>query len=165
MMKTEPVPTTMSVSDKIATYYVVPVIPNDGSTENVMYYEEVSETEKWKKVSSKDLNARGQHRNAGKIKLLQPTTDTIITRTDLPFDMLDQTAHLYAGVARTLVVSDDLESVYPLGHDQSLTIPVTADTARGLILVFTKAPAVGMPPYPITQLIASTDPEIKNSTG
>jgi len=166
MTKTEQVPTTMSVSDKIATYFVVPIVPETGTSENVWYYEEVSETEKWKKVSSKNLNARGQNRDAGKIMLLQPSTDTIRERTGLPLDKLDQTVALYAGVARTLTVSQDpLESVYPLAADGTLTIPVIAHTVRGLILVFSKWAGPGMPPYPITQLIASTDPEIKNTTG
>lgn len=165
MMKTEPVPATESASDKIATYYVIPVVPGEGSTENVLYYEELSKADKWKDVSPKNLNAKGQGHNADKIRLLQPTTATIIARTGLPVEILDQTANLYAGVARTLAVSEELPGVYPLGTDGALTIPVTVGTVRGLILVFTQAPASGVLPRPVTQLIASTDPEIKNSTG
>jgi hypothetical protein len=163
MTTTAPVPTTMSTSDKIATYFVVPVIPDDGSTESILYFEEVAGTEKWGRVSSKNLNARGQGRNAGKIVLLQPAPEIITGHTDLPTDKLDTTVTLYAGVAQTLIISDDLDSVYPLSPDGTLTIPVTAHTTRGLILVFSKASS--LPPYAIMQLIGSTDPEIKNSTG
>jgi len=166
MTKAESVPTSESVSDEIATYFVVPIIPFDNGTQNVLYYEPVSKVEKkWRKVSSKDLNARGQDRNANKILLLQPSVDMIVEHTDLGKDILDATVHLYAGVAKTFAVTDEFESVYPLSSDRTLIIPVAPETVRGLILVFTKASGTGKKPDAITQLIASPDPEIKNSTG
>jgi len=152
------------VSDKIATYYVVPVIPGESSTESVLYYEDSPSPEKWQPVAPDKLNARGQNRNAGMIKLLQPPTDTIIARTGLPSNVLDLTVRLYAGVARTLAVTDELGGAYGL-IDGSLIIPVLADTKRGLILVFTQTAGSGKLPTPVTRLIGSTDPEIKNSIG
>ena len=162
MMKAE---ATVSAQDKkIATYYVVPVIPGEGSTETVLYYEESPTSDNWRLVSPKDLNAKHQGGNENKIKLLQPTPERIEKFAGLPSGILDETARLYAGVARAFAMYDDQGSVYPL-CDGALTIPVTSNTVRGLILIFTKGPASGTSPYPVTQLIASTDPEIKNSTG
>jgi hypothetical protein len=167
MMKTEPVPATatatVSASDKkIASYYVIPVAPGEGSTQNLVYYEAFPGALKWNKVSSKKLNARGQGKNASMIKLAQATAEQIALCTDLPRDILDPTANLYAGVARTLEENDELPSVYSLTTDGYLIIPVLADTKRGLILLFTKSQGPGSA---ITGIIASTDPEIQNSVG
>jgi hypothetical protein len=162
MMKTEPVPATVSPQDKIATYYVIPVAPGEGSTQNLVYYEAVSGAPKWQKVSSKNLNAIGQGKSASMIRLVQATAKQISEYTDLPSDILDPTANLYAGVARTLAQTDGLQSVYSLNTDGALVIPVLADTTRGLILLFTKSLGPGTA---ITQLIPSTDPQIKNSAG
>lgn len=155
---------TELVSDKIATYYVIPVVPGESSTESILYYEESSKTEDWKPVDANKLNARGQNRNAGMIKLIQPPAATITARTKLPLNILDQTVTLYAAVARTLAVTDELGAAYSL-IDGALIIPVLAETKRGLILVFTQTAGSGKVPTPVTKLIGSTDPEIKNSIG
>lgn len=157
MMKTEAV--------QIATYFVVPIIPFGGSTQNVLYYEQLPNLPKWTRVDPKKLNARGQGCNANQILVYQPAIDTIIARTDLGSDVLDHSVNLYAGVAKTLGDSDSLPSMFPMGSDGTLVIPVTAETVRGLILVFTKTGAAAELGARITQLIASPDPEIKNSTG
>lgn len=166
MTTIESVTTTPPVIDEIATYFVVPIIPFDNGTENVLYYQPVPKDGKnWSRVLSKDLNARGQNRNANKILLFQPSVDEIKANTDIPADMLDNNVTLYAGVAKTFKVTDGFESVYPLRSDGTLIIPVTAHTVRGLILVFTKSSGTGKTPRAVTQLIASPDPEITNSTG
>jgi hypothetical protein len=163
MMNTEPA--AVSVSDKIATYFVVPVIPGEGSTESVLYYEEVSPEQLWQKVDANKLNARGQNRNAGMIKLTQPSPEIITKRSGLPAGILDTTVTLYAGVARTLGVGEELGGAYSVGAAGALIIPVLADTKRALILVFTQKAGTGKEPTAVTRLIGSTDPEIKNSVG
>lgn len=164
MTNTEAVAATELVSDKIATYYVVPVIPGESSTESVLYYEDSPSPEKWQPVAANKLNARGQNRNAGMIKLIQLPVSTIAARTGLPLNVIDQTVTLYAGVARTFAISDELGGAYSL-IDGALIIPVLADTKRGLILVFTQTTGSGKVPTPVIRLIGSTDPEIKNSVG
>lgn len=158
-------PATTPKTGKPATFYVVPVTP-DVSIENVLYYEGPLKSH-WTLVSSKDLNARKQDCNAGAIMLFQPTEDQILTSTSLKPTQLDPTVSLYAGVVKTLGMSDHLESYYALALDGTLTINVDANTTRGLILIFTQSePLSGATTrYPITKLIATTDPEIKNSIG
>jgi hypothetical protein len=96
------------------------------------------------------------------LTLNEPSFELVLAHTKLKKTELDLTVTLYAAVAKTLKESgnDDLGHSYSPDADGNMTIPVKADSVRGLILVFTKGPAESP-----TQLIASTDPEIKNSTG
>ncbi|MTV36308.1 hypothetical protein [Duganella radicis] len=153
----------MPETQKIATYYVVPVTPDIG-IESVLYYEGPLKS-KWKSVSKKDLNAHNQGCNAGLVKLIQPSEDQILASTDLSPAQLDRTASLYCGVAKTLGEPDQLKSYYAIDADGSLTINVSKDTTRGLILIFTQTDPLNgdSTRYPVRQLIATTDPEIKNS--
>ena len=154
---------------KIATFYVVPVVPDSIDTETVLYYQDGQHDEPlWVPANPKDLNARDQRCSANKVRLVQPSQPDTRRGTGLPLSKLDATVRLYAGVAKTLDAWDDLKSVYALETDGSLIIDVAADSTRGLILVFTQTQTAvigGTPPYPVARLIASTDPEIKNSTG
>jgi hypothetical protein len=116
-------------------------------------------------VDRKNLNARRQNCHADKVKLIQPSPEEILEHTTLPASKLDGATTMYAGVAKTLMEPDDsLESVYKLCSDGSLVIPVRKETVRGLILVFTQIRLTGSAESPTTGLIASTDPEIKNTT-
>lgn len=162
MMKTEAVPATVSVQGNNATYYVVPVLSTGSTTQNTCYFEPgSSKGDKWKKVSPQNLNSKAQGLDSGSVTLCQPAWEEIIAYAGLPSGQLDQTATLYAAVAKTLKVSDTLQSFFSPTIDGTMTIPVTAATARGVILVFSKTPPGG---GGVTQLIASTDPEIKNGT-
>ncbi|MEV4782031.1 hypothetical protein [Burkholderia sp. LMU1-1-1.1] len=154
---------------KIATFYVVPVVPNPTDTETVLYYQDGQHNEPlWVPANPKDLNARAQRCDANKVKLIQLSQQETRRGTGLPPAKLDATVRLYAGVAKTLDAWDELKSVYAAETDGSLIIDVAANSTRGLILVFTQTQTAvngGTPPYPVARLIASTDPEIKNSTG
>jgi hypothetical protein len=164
MSNTEPVATTESASDNPATYLVVPVIPQQTTSESVLYFHAVQGSNEWIPVSPKDLNAKVKNHNANKIRLKQPSDDEVKAHANLFPDYFDEAAQLYAGVAKTLGQDDGLKSMFTPGDDGVMTIPVNPGTTRGLILVFTKASDPDHPQL-VTQLIASTDPEIKNSTG
>lgn len=155
-----PVPAT----NKIATYFVVPVVPDEGGIEEVRYYAARPDAGKWKPISSRNLNARGQGCSADCIRLHQPSREQILQHTGLHPDKLDPCATLYAGVARTLATDVELlPGTYGL-EDGFMTIPVRPDSTRGLILVFSKT-VPGEFPHRVVKLIATTDPEIKNGVG
>jgi hypothetical protein len=144
---------------------VVPVLPHERDIEDVRYYAAAHGERKWKKMSSKDLDAKGQGCNANQIMLYQPGLEDILEHTDLSADMLDTSATLYAGVARTLSVgTDSLPSICSFDGNGFMTIPVKPGTTRGVILVFTKQKPGTFPPQIFT-LMATTDPEIKNGVG
>jgi hypothetical protein len=153
MSNTEAVATTESASDNPATYLVVPVIPQQTTSESVLYFHAVQGSNEWVPVSPKDLNAKVKNHNANKIRLKQPSDDEVKAHANLFPDYFDDAAQL-----------DGLKSMFTPGDDGVMTIPVNPGTTRGLILLFTKASDPDHPQL-VTQLIASTDPEIKNSTG
>jgi hypothetical protein len=142
---------------------VVPVKTGSDDVQSILYFENDPKSDQWAKVSSKNLNAKGKVH--GQIQLTQPDVKEIILHTDLSYDKLDESVKLFAAVAKTLMGDE-------AGHDnlfsmknKAMTIPVSKGTVRGLILVFTKVGLGGSLDGQIMQLIASPDPEIKNSTG
>lgn len=166
MMQTESESATGAVSGKTAVYYIVPIMPDTGSTESVLYG--YIDDKKWVTVPSNDLCSRRSGCTGNQVTLRQlvsmPGSD--ITGMEFNEDQIDDSVQLFAGVARTLrVESDPIPTTMYSANNGAITIPVEPGTTRGLILVFTKTPEPGMPPDRITQLIATTDPEIKGGVG
>jgi hypothetical protein len=166
MMQTESESATGAVSDRTAVYYVVPIMPDTGQTESVLYG--FIAAGKWIDVKPDDLCSRRAGCTANQVTLQQlsgmPGSD--ITGMNFHAGQIDGTVQLFAGIARTLGVDPDPVPTSRYGATGGmLTIPVEPLTTRGLILVFTKTPEPGMPPDKITQLIATTDPEIKGGVG
>ena len=156
---------TASVPGSAPVFFVVPVIPDDGSVENVFYYAQTVGEHYWEKMSAKDLDARHGGGDANGVMLFQPDIETILQHTHLTLDRLDRSVTLYAGVARTLSVSEDpLPSACQFDGNRFMLIPVAPHTTRGVILVFSKQ-STGKSPTPVFELIATTDPEIKNGVG
>jgi hypothetical protein len=146
----------MSAADthRMATYYVVPIVPGSGgTTENCFYYEKIATKDghEWVKVPAKELNSKNgrQDRSSDLVQEINPpgTYDPSVT--------------LFAGVAKTFDADRHLTNLFLAGVHQGrpiMVIPVADQTRRGVILVFAKESG-----NVITELIASTDPEIKNS--
>jgi len=156
---------TSAVPGSAPIFFVVPVIPDDGSVEYVWYYAEVDGEKAWEKISAKELNTKHGGSDADSVMLYQPDVETILQHTPLTVDRLDRSVTLYAGVARTLSVSDDrLPSACQFDGNRFMLVPVAPHTTRGVILVFSKH-AAGKSSAPVVELIATTDPEIKNGVG
>jgi hypothetical protein len=154
-----------SVPGSAPVFFVVPVIPDDGSVERVLYYAQADGAQEWEKISPKELNTKHGGSDADSVMLYQPDVDTILQHTHLTVDRLDRSVTLYAGVARTLSVSDDiLPSACQFDGNRFMLVPVAPHTTRGVILVFSKR-AAGKSSAPVVELIATTDPEIKNGVG
>jgi len=154
-----------SVPGSAPVFFVVPVIPDDGSVERVLYYAQADGAQEWEKISPKELNTKHGGSDADSVMLYQPDVDTILQHTRLTVDRLDRTVTLYAGVARTLSVSEDiLPSACQFDGNRFMLVPVAPHTTRGVILVFSKRDA-GKSSAPVVELIATTDPEIKNGVG
>ena len=165
MTTTTSAPSPASAHHRTATYFVVPVLPDTGKTENVRYYAADQGAKQWLAISPKDLDAKGQGCDANQIRLHQPSAESVLAHTDLTAGQLDGSATLYAGVARTLSTgTDPLPSGYTVDSDGYMTIQVAQLSTRGLILVFSRT-AGGDPSASVTDLIATTDPEIKNGVG
>jgi hypothetical protein len=165
MTTAAPVSIAASVPGSAPIFFVVPVIPDDGSVENVFYYAQAGSDEYWEKISPKDLDARRDGGDANGVMLFQPDIEAILQHTHLTGDRLDRSVTLYAGVARTLSVSTDpLPSACLFDANRFMVIPVVPHTTRGVILVFSKQ-STGKSPTPVFELIATTDPEIKNGVG
>ena len=154
------------MSGNTTIYYVVPVVPDEGSTESVYYYYKDSPVGEWIKVASSDLYSRRHGCTADQVTLQQLSPEMSHEHTGLPLARIDGSVQLYAGVARTLHTEvDPLPTGTYSAKEGVITIPVEQGTTRGVILVFSKTPERGMPPDQINQLIATTDPEIKGGVG
>ena len=57
MTTAAPVSIAASVPGSAPIFFVVPVIPDDGSVENVFYYAQAGSEQYWEKISPKDLDA------------------------------------------------------------------------------------------------------------
>jgi hypothetical protein len=157
--------TIAAVPGSAPIFQVVPVIPDDGSVENVFYYAPVDGEQYWEKISPKDLNTKQGGSDADGVMLYQPDVETILRHTHLTGDQLDRSVTLYAGVARTLSINEDpLPSACQFDGNRFMLVPVAPHTTRGVILVFSKR-AAGKSSAPVVELIATTDPEIKNGVG
>ncbi len=166
MMQTESESATGAAAGKTAVYYVVPVTPATGSTENVLYGFIADGA--WTTVPSNDLCSRRSGCTANQVTLQQLSAASAsgVTGMDFDVDGLDGSVQLYAAVARTLgVTTDPIATSMYSATAGAITIPVAPTTTRGVILVFTKTKEPGMPPDQIIQLIATTDPEIKGGVG
>lgn len=166
MMQTESESATGAVAGNTATYYVVPILTDGVSTENVLYFYQFGG--KYLKVLPNDLSShrRGCTGNQVTLQQLYVMPGSAIAGLDLDVDQIDNSVQLFAGVARTLKVeTDPIPTSMYSANNGAITIPVEFGTSRGLILVFTKTPEPGMPPDQITTLIATTDPEIKGGVG
>lgn len=166
MMQTDSESATGAVSDRTAVYYVVPIMPDTGQTESVLYG--FIAAGKWIDVQPDDLCSRRAGCTANQVTLQQLSGMPASDITGMKFDagQIDGSVQLFAGVARTLEVAiDPIPTTMYSAQGGLLTIPVEPGTTRGLILVFTKTPEPGMPADRITQLIATTDPEIKGGVG
>lgn len=78
----------------------------------------------------------------------------------LPAIAVDESAHLYAAVAATFDEDYGLPTVFRASAAQSIVIPATDRTHRGVILVFAHKDANGC----ITLLRPTKDPVIGNSS-
>ena len=67
---------------------------------------------------------------------------------------------LFAAVAKTISDDDGLPNTYLADAQQRLVLPVMPNTRRATILIFSLSSAASG----VTGLVATTDPEIKNST-
>lgn len=150
---------------KIATFYVVPIKSGPTTTEDVFYYREgKSSDQQWIKLDARDLDAGKQGHNIKQAALHQPLDVAFISQhTGLDASMLATDVRLYAAVAKTLQGTDKLKELYSLDSEHCIKIDVNHNTTRGVILVFTQN-GLG-DSSSVIRLIASTDPEIKNSTG
>jgi len=157
----------MSAADthRMATYYVVPIVPGSGgTTENCFYYEKIATKDgrhEWVKVPAKELNSKNgrQDRSSDFVRFLQASSSEV--QEINPPGTYDPSVTLFAGVAKTFDADRHLTNLFLAGvhHDRPImVIPVADQTRRGVILVFAKESG-----NVITELIASTDPEIKNS--
>lgn len=149
-----------------ATFYVVPLLTVDTGTQVVLYYQKnLNGGKKWQAVLGANLDAGLQGQNIARAKLLQPLdVNEISAHTGLAPSTIDINVRLYGAVVKTLQGSDEFKDMYSLDHaGDSITIDVKQQTKRGVILVFAQN-GVG-DSSSVIRLIASTDPEIKNSTG
>jgi len=135
MTTAAPVSIAASVPGSAPIFFVVPVIPDDGSVENVFYYAQAGSDQYWEKISPKDLDARRGGGDANGVMLFQLS-----------------------------VTADPLPSACLFDANRFMVIPVVPHTTRGVILVFSKQ-STGKSPTPVFELIATTDPEIKNGVG
>jgi hypothetical protein len=155
--------TTADTADKAinSTYFVVPVLPDEGSSQTVLYFTGELSSGTWTPIQPNEINAQTTKHKTNCVTLTQPDPATILARTNPPVQV-DPNVTLFAAVARTLNLSESLDILFKINSTGGVDIPVAPNTKRGVILIFTKAATAGGEP---TQLIASPDPEIKNSIG
>jgi hypothetical protein len=155
----ETTPTSASFTN--STYFAVPVASQEGGSQNVLYFSGELNSGPWVPVASNELNAYTKQRDTNKVTLFQPSAATVLARTSPPVVAVPNVT-LFAAVARTLNLSESHSNYTQIGADGGLDISVSRNTTRGVILIFTKSATPGGEP---TELIASPDPEIKNSIG
>ena len=163
--------TTQEVSfprpTKMANYFVVPVQQADnGSTQAVEYYEACGSGD-WRQVGDKDLNSSGQGCFSDLLSLTQPKPEDVEKHAKQAYDRLERNVTLFAGVAKTFEGNEYLPNYYTankVGEVPVLVMSVIRHTVRGVILIFTRTAEGSFGAGPILDLVASKDPEIKNST-
>jgi hypothetical protein len=152
-------------------YFAVPVLRADNGAEDVHYYAPTGPDRwkcKWRKLDHPPvLNSKSQKFFGDLIMVVQPTEKQVHDYApDKP--MLDPTVTLFAGVAKTLGSDNLLPNFYmaqKVNDLPALAVSVVDKTRRGLILNFVRRDITSnMVPAPVVGLMASTDPEIKNST-
>lgn len=153
---------------KMAQYYVIPVtMAGHSSAQGVEYFEERKKGE-WTSVSSDALDSAGQTCRGDLVKLIQPSEYDIERHAPDMLSRLDRSVTLFAAVARTFRGDEILPNFYAatvIDNVPVMVISVMKGAPRGVILIFTRRDdANGTLAIPIMDLVASTDPEIKNST-
>ncbi|RQP21909.1 hypothetical protein [Piscinibacter terrae] len=156
----------------MALYFAVPVIRDDNGAEDVFYYAPTGRgpdrwKTRWTRVDPPVLNSKSQDATGDLLMLVQPSEKEI--RQFAPdHPQLDPSVTLFAGVAKTLGSDNLLPNFYMAQQFNNLpavVVSVVEQTRRGLILTFVRRDILSnMVPPPIVGLMASTDPEIKNST-
>ena len=159
MTTADAVTSTDSAADKINTYYVVPVTP-DPTAESVWYFTDTPGGGKWTRVAHDDLDAARNGSTKNEVILTQPLVGVVNDWAPSPLPKYDPSVHLYAGIVKTLKKNGKDEDSYCQLNVGKMLIKVAPNEPRGLILVFTKDTD-----GTLTSLMASTDPEIKNSVG
>lgn len=150
-----------------ATYYIVPVITQDGGTETVRYFQEVKGKDFWTEVDAKNLNSvsEAQDYRSDFVCLVQPSEEEITAHIPNP-PPVDYRVTLFSGVAKTLNGETLLPNMYAatlVGGRPSIVLSVFPGKVRGLILVFIKKPD-SSDSSKLPELIATSDPQIINST-
>lgn len=150
-----------------ATYYVVPVNPDDGKSESVCYYQQKKGEDFWTKVDAKSLNScsAAQDCRSELVCLVQASAEDVAANIEEPLNF-DPRVTLFAGVAKTLTGDYLLPNTYlatEVCGRPSMVLTVFNNAPRALILVFVKKPDSSEIVQQL-QLIASTDPQIINST-
>jgi hypothetical protein len=153
---------------KMAHYYVIPVtMLSPGGTQGVEYFQ-ANGGSAWERVPSNKLDSGSQSCRGDLVKLTQPSEYEIEKHAPDMLMRLDRSVTLFAGVAKTLSGDEMLPAFYSatmIDNRPVMVISVMKRTVRGVILIFTRMDdAKGTLAVPIMDLVASSDPEIKNST-
>jgi hypothetical protein len=154
--------TSTALPSGMSNYYVLPVQDDNGLL-SCLYFE----VSTGKPVSSKDLNCRAQE---GTMDFLSLTRAYLSPLTHQP--VLDHTSNpddvtLFAAVVATKNEPNLLQNTYMANGNQCLVLPVLPGTTRSVILIFALPPEVSSSTVGVVSvggLVATSDPEIKNST-
>lgn len=141
------------VAVKMSTYSVLPWQESNGLL-HCLYFDENMQL-----VASDELDCHAQHGNVDFLRL-RPFTDTVPQSIRADYDLVEH-ATLFAAVVKTVTESTGLTNTYMADSSWGLVLPVMPRTHRSTILIFklpdTTAGAGAC------RLIATSDPEIKNS--
>jgi len=137
----------------MSTYYVIPIKGDDPKRlQRCDYYDY-----KWKRLDKPVLDSCTDDYKTDFVQVVQPSVEQLHAR-DIDVSFVDEELTLFAAVAKTLQASVLMPNLLSASGN-AVVIPVVDDTRRGLILVFARSTA-GI----VTDLVATSDPEIKNST-
>lgn len=160
---------------KITTYFVVPVLqitriepiqptqPPPGQSQLCLYFRS-----DWTWVDPNDLPIDlPSGKGVNFVGFVQPPATQAEPHIPKGYEV-ERNATLLAGVAKTLTASGQppctpQPNVFVASTstgNPTLILPVCSDTRRGVILIFMSPNGVN-----VTKLLATTDPEISNSTG
>jgi hypothetical protein len=144
-------PVTTVADLPMSTYMVIPFLDQNGVLRCT--YLDAS----YQPVRSDQLDC---HAQGFKVDFLciRPVQADLPTALRRDADAVDSLV-LFAAVAKTLNGSGTMQNMVLADEFQRIVLPVMPGTRRGVILVFKRMAADGA-----CGLIASTDPEIKNST-
>ena len=143
---------TPASSATIATFFVLPLVPDDGSpVQPCAYFDE-----KGHRLPHAILDSRNHGANTDFVRIVQPELSGLPAAA-LAGLAIDTEAHLFAGVARTFDEDLGLPSLFQ-ASGQAMVVPVAHRTRRGMILVFNV-----VRDGRVIALRPSADPEIQNA--
>lgn len=112
----------------------------------------------YNRVPANELNCRAQKGNVDFVCLYQPLSTSVPSNVRAECTPLENVT-LFAAVVNTIGDNDVLPKIFLADDQRRLMLPVMPQTRRAVILIFSLTSGDG-----VTGLVASADPEIKNST-